>query len=243
MRLALVGYGKMGREIERLAVERGWRADVHIDIDLPPAAPEERNAVDVVVHFAHAKTIIDDLTPWAEAQKPIVVGTTGWQDRLGDVEALVKKNRIGLIYASNFSLGVNIFFQLVRAAARLIDRFDDYDVSIQEIHHRNKIDSPSGTALAIGQMLLKHIGRKKELFGETSHGAIRPDQLHISSLRSGTFIGIHSVAFDSAADTIELKHTAKNREGLARGALLAAEWIPGKKGLYTMDDLFQDLFK
>ena len=243
MRLALVGYGKMGKEIERLAVERGWRADVHVDIGLPPVTPEQRNAVDVVVHFAQANTIVDDLAPWAEAHKPIVIGTTGWQERLRDVEALVKKNQIGLIYASNFSLGVNIFFQLVRAAGRLIDRFEDYDVSIQEIHHKNKVDSPSGTALTIGQILLKQLGRKKELLGETSHGAIRPDQLHISSTRSGAFVGVHNVAFDSAADTIELKHTAKNREGLARGTLLAVEWILGKKGLFTMDDLFQDLFK
>jgi 4-hydroxy-tetrahydrodipicolinate reductase len=243
VRLAIVGYGKMGKEIERLAVERGWRADVHVDIGLPPVTPEERKAVDVVVHFAQAKTIVDDLAPWAEAQKPIVVGTTGWQDRLRDVETLVKKSGIGLIYASNFSPGVNIFFQLVRSAGRLFDRFEEYDVSIQELHHKNKIDSPSGTALAIGQILLKHVGRKKELFGEASHGAIRPEQLHISSTRSGAFVGIHNVAFDSAADTIELKHTAKNREGLARGALLAAEWILGKKGLFTMDDLFQDLFK
>ncbi len=243
MRLALIGYGKMGKEIERLAVERGWRADVHLDIALPPATPEQRKAVDVAIHFAQAKTIIDDLSPWAEAQTPIVVGTTGWQDRLQDVEALVKKNRTGLVYASNFSLGVNIYFQLVRAAARLVDRFDEYDASIQEVHHKNKIDSPSGTALTMGQILLKHIGRKKELLSETSHGAIRPDQLHISSTRTGAVVGIHSVTLDSPADTIEVKHTAKNREGMARGALLAAEWIMGKKGIFTMDDLFQDLFK
>lgn len=243
MRLALIGYGKMGKEIERLAAERGWRADVHVDIGLPPVPPDLRESVDVAVHFAQAKTIVDDLTPWAEAHKPLVVGTTGWQDQLSDIEALVKQHHIGLIYASNFSLGVNIYFQLIRAAARLVDRFDEYDVSVQEVHHKNKIDSPSGTALSLGQLLLKHIGRKKELLGETSHGAIRPDQLHISSTRTGAVVGVHSVTFDSAADTIELKHTAKNREGMARGALLAAEWIIGKKGIFTMDDVFQDLFR
>jgi len=159
------------------------------------------------------------------------------------VEALVKKNDIGLIYASNFSLGVNIFFHLIRAAAQMMNRFSDYDAFIQEIHHKNKLDSPSGTALTMGQIVLKNLNRKKELLNETSHDKIRPEQLHVSSIRSGSVVGTHVLSFDSEADTIELKHTAKNRSGLALGALLAAEWIIGKKGLFTMNDLFQDLLK
>jgi len=243
MRLALVGYGKMGKEIERLAKERGWTVELRIDIDTPPVTKAQRENVDVVIHFATAKNILNDLTPWAEAQKPIVIGTTGWKDQLPNVEALVKKNQIGVLYASNFSLGVNIFFQLVKTAAQLMDKFEEYDAFIQEIHHKEKIDSPSGTALTMGQIVLEHLVRKKELLNETSHTKIRPEQLHISSTRSGTVIGTHTLAFDSAADAIELKHTAKNRSGLALGALFAAEWIRGKKGLFTMDDAFQELFK
>lgn len=243
MRLALIGYGKMGKEIERLALERGWSIDLRIDIDTPPVMQIQRKKVDVVIHFAHAKTIVEDLIPWAEVRKPIVVGTTGWQEQLPKVKALVKKNRIGLIYASNFSLGVNIFFHLVQTAAQIMNRFTDYDAFIHEIHHKNKLDSPSGTALSIGQIVLKHLRRKKELFNETAHGKIRPEQLHISSTRSGSVVGTHVLAFDSAADMIELKHTAKNRSGLALGTLLAAEWICNKKGLYTMDDVFHDLFR
>ncbi|MGD1044292.1 MAG: 4-hydroxy-tetrahydrodipicolinate reductase [Bacteroidota bacterium] len=243
MRLALVGYGKMGKEIERLAHERGWTVDLRIDIDTPPITKAQRENVDVVIHFATAKDIINDLTPWAEAHKPIVVGTTGWQDHLQNVETLVKKNQIGLIYASNFSLGVNIFFHLVKTAAQMMDKFEEYDAFIQEIHHKNKIDSPSGTALTIGQIVLEHLQRKKELLNETSHNKIRPEQLHISSTRSGAVVGTHTLAFDSAADMIELKHTAKDRSGMAIGTLFAAEWIRGKKGLFTMDDAFQDLFK
>jgi 4-hydroxy-tetrahydrodipicolinate reductase len=186
---------------------------------------------------------VEDLTPWIELHKPIVVGTTGWQDQLSKIEALVSKNRTGLIYASNFSIGVNVFFQIVRVAAQLMDRFSDYDAFIHEIHHKNKIDSPSGTALTMGQIVLKILQRKKELLNETSHGKIRPEQLHISSSRSGDVVGTHILSFDSVADSIELKHTAKNRSGLALGTLLAAEWIIGKKGLFTMDDIFQDLFK
>jgi 4-hydroxy-tetrahydrodipicolinate reductase len=243
MHIALVGYGKMGKEIERLALERGWCVDLRIDIDTPPITTAQRMNIDVVIHCAHAVSLIDDLTPWAEADKPIVVGTTGWHDQKPKVEALVKKNNIGLIYASNFSLGVNIFFHLIRTAVQMIDRFSDYDAFIQEIHHKNKLDSPSGTALTMGQIVLNSLHRKKELLSETSHGKIRPEQLHISSTRSGSIVGTHSLVFDSLSDSIELKHTAKNRSGLALGTLLAAEWIIGKKGLFTMDDVFQDLIK
>jgi len=242
MRLALVGYGKMGKEIERLALERGWSVDVRVDIDTPPVTQAQRNTIDVVIHFATANTLVNDLLPWAEAHKPIVVGTTGWQDQKQQIEKLVSTNQIGLIYSSNFSIGVNIFFRLVKIAAQMMDTFEDYDAFIQEIHHKNKIDSPSGTALTMGQIVLNHLKRKKELLNETSHGKIRPEQLHISSVRSGAVIGTHTLAFDSAVDIIELKHTAKNRSGLALGSLFAAEWIRGKKGLYTMDDAFQELF-
>jgi 4-hydroxy-tetrahydrodipicolinate reductase len=243
MRIALLGYGKMGKEIERLAVERGWSVDLRIDIDTPPVNSVQRTNIDVVIHFAQASTLVDDLTPWIEAHKPIVIGTTGWHDQMPKVETLVKKNNVGLIYSSNFSLGVNVFFHLIRTAAQIMDRCEDYDAFIQEIHHKNKLDSPSGTALTMGQIVLNHLHRKKELLNETTHGKIRPEQLHISSTRSGSVVGTHVLAFDSTADTIELKHTAKNRSGLALGTLLAAEWIIGKKGLFTMDDVFQDLFK
>jgi 4-hydroxy-tetrahydrodipicolinate reductase len=243
MRIALVGYGKMGKEIERLACERGWSVDLRVDIDTPPVTNAQRASIDVVIHYATAKDIVNDLTPWAEAHKQIVVGTTGWQDQLHNVEALVQKNEIGLIYASNFSLGVNIFYHLIKNAAQIMDTFENYDAFIQEIHHKNKIDSPSGTALTMGQIVLEHLRRKKELLSETTHTKIRPEQLHISSIRSGSVVGTHTLAFDSPADSIELKHTAKDRSGFALGTLFAAEWIQGKKGLFTMDNAFQDLFQ
>ena len=243
MRLALVGYGKMGKEIERLANDRGWSVDIRIDIDTPPVTKAQQDDIDVVIHFAAAKNIISDLTPWAEAHKPIVVGTTGWQDQLQNVKILAVQNQIGLIYASNFSIGVHIFFHLIKEAASMMDKFEEYDAFIQEIHHKHKIDSPSGTALSMGQIVLENLKRKTELLDETSHAAIRPEQLHVSSTRSGTIVGTHTLAFDSAADTIELKHTAKNRSGLALGALFAAEWIQGKKGIFTMENAFQDFIK
>lgn len=243
MQIALVGYGKMGKEIERLAIERGWTVPLRIDIDTPPITAAQRKDVDVVIHFAQADKILEDLTPWAEAQKPIVIGTTGWQEQMPKIQALVKKNDIGLLYASNFSIGVNIFFHLVRSAAQIMNQFSEYDAFIHEIHHKNKLDSPSGTALSIGQIMLKYLHRKKELLNETSHGKIRPEQLHCSSTRTGSVVGTHIVGFDSSADSIEMKHVAKDRSGLALGSLVAAEWIIGKKGIFTMDDVFQDIVK
>jgi len=243
MHIALIGYGKMGKEIERLATERGWNVDLRIDIDTPPVTAEQRKQVDVAIHYANAKTVVEDLLPWMEAKKPIVVGTTGWQDKLEEIRNLVNKHQIGLIYSSNFSLGVNIFFQLVKFASQLIDRFPDYDVYIHEIHHKNKVDSPSGTALSMAKIVLENIKRKKELLTETCHGKIKPEQLHVSSTRSGAVVGTHILAFDSLSDTIELKHSAKDRSGFATGTLLAAEWILNKKGLFTMDDVFEDIFK
>ena len=243
MHLALIGYGKMGKEIERLALERGWQVDLRIDIDTPPVTKEQRERVDVAIHFALAGSLMDDLTPWAEAHKPIVIGTTGWQDQLPKIEAMAKKYNIGILHASNFSIGVNMFFHLVKTAAQLADKFPEYDAFVHEIHHKNKLDSPSGTALSIGRIVLENLKRKKELLSETSHGKISPEKLHISSTRSGSVVGTHTLVFDSSADSIELKHTAKDRSGLALGTLLAAQWLVGKKGIYTMDDVFQDLVK
>jgi 4-hydroxy-tetrahydrodipicolinate reductase len=243
MRIAILGYGKMGKEIERAAIERGWEIGLKIDIDTPPATQTQRENIDVVIHFASSDKIFEDLSPWAEAKKPIVVGTTGWQNQMPKVKSLIEKNQTALVYASNFSIGVNIFYQLVRTASQIMDRFTDYDAFIQEIHHRNKVDSPSGTALSIGQIVLHNLHRKTELLSEPPRGKILPEQLHVSSVRSGTVVGTHVLEFDSAADSIELKHTAKNRSGLALGTLLATEWIQGKKGIFTMDDVFQDLFK
>ena len=242
MRLALIGYGKMGKEIERLALERGWSVGVRVDLDTPSPHEDAMSAVDVAIHFAHAKTIVADLRPWAELGKPLVVGTTGWSKDLQNVQNLVRAKGIGLIYASNFSLGVNIFYQLTRAAATMFDRFEEYDVFIHEVHHKDKVDSPSGTALTLAEIVLSEIKRKKEVLAQSPQGKIRPDQLHVSSTRGGAVIGTHSLMFDSAADSIEVRHAAKNRTGFALGALLAAEWIQGKKGMYTMEDVVHDLF-
>lgn len=241
MKIALIGYGKMGKEIEKLAPEYGASIQLKLDIDAPPLSKIDFQQIDVVIHFAIPSCTLQHIDELSKLGKHVVVGTTGWYDDLQKVQSIVEKTQIGLIYASNFSLGVNAFFHLVKKAGTIFNRFPEYDPFIQEIHHTEKLDAPSGTALTLGKILLQEIERKKQLLISTPEGKIKPEQLQIASVRGGSVIGTHSVLFDSTADTLELTHTAKNRTGFARGALLAAKWIVDKKGLFTMDDLFSDI--
>jgi 4-hydroxy-tetrahydrodipicolinate reductase len=191
----------------------------------------------VCIDFSTPEVVLDNIEAVAECGKNIVVGTTGWYDKLEQVKKLVKQNRIGLMYATNFSLGVNLFSQIVADAAHLFEKYSDYDVSISEVHHRGKKDSPSGTALSLGEIILHSLRRKSELMTDTSHGEIKPQQLHVTSARVGFVTGRHTVTFDSECDAVELIHTAKSRRGFALGAVVAAEWLKGKKGIYTMKDV------
>ncbi len=241
MNLALIGHGKMGKEVERVAHDRGFKIVKIFEVDENPDATaltkEALKSVDVCIDFSSPEAVLNNIEAVADAGKNIVVGTTGWYDRLDYVRKLVKEKKIGFLYASNFSLGVNIFNQIVMDAAHLLEKYPQYDVAISEIHHKGKADSPSGTALSLGSAVLQAIKRKSELVSETQHGAIKPHQLHVTSTRVGTVTGRHTVLFDSEADMIELVHTAKNRTGFALGAIVAAEWLKGKKGFYTMRDV------
>lgn len=243
MNLALVGYGKMGKEIESLARQRNIPVIARIDVDSPPLADDVVREIDVVIHFATPDVVLQHVEEWSARGKNLVVGTTGWHQHLDRIRSIIKSSNVGCVYASNFSLGVNAFFHLVEQAGALFDKFEDYDVFVQETHHKDKIDSPSGTALTLGNILLQHIRRKKEMLAEPSHGKIKPEQLHIGSTRAGTVVGTHKITFDSAADSIELYHTAKNRAGFAMGTLLAAEWIQGKHGVFTMADVLSDILR
>jgi 4-hydroxy-tetrahydrodipicolinate reductase len=241
MTLGLIGYGKMGREVEQVAQEKGLKITAIIN--------EAENAggigltetslkgVDVCIDFSTPSAVLGNIEAVADCGKNIVVGTTGWYDRLDHVRKLVKGKNIGLLYASNFSLGVNIFAHIVADAARLFDHYPDYDVAIRELHHKAKKDSPSGTALSLASQILHMMKRKSDILHDTSHGEIKPHQLHVTSTRVGNVTGTHSVLFDSECDSIELVHSAKNRRGFALGAIVAAEWLKGKKGLYTMRDV------
>jgi 4-hydroxy-tetrahydrodipicolinate reductase len=193
--------------------------------------------IDVCIDFSSPAAVIANIEAVADCGRNIVVGTTGWYDRLDYVRKLVKEKKIGFLYAANFSLGVNLFSHIMMDAAHLIDRYAEYDVALSEVHHRGKADSPSGTALSLGALILQTMKRKSELVSETSHGVMKPHQLHVTSTRVGAVTGKHSVMFDSESDSIELVHTAKNRQGFARGAIVAAEWLKGKRGFYTMRDV------
>jgi 4-hydroxy-tetrahydrodipicolinate reductase len=175
--------------------------------------------------------------------KNIVIGTTGWYDRMPEVESMINKNKVGAIWSGNFSIGVNVFFRIVESAASLFNNIHDYDAMVHEIHHNQKADSPSGTASMIGKIILKNMSRKNKIITDKLERKIEPNELHISSVRVGTVPGTHEVLFDSAADTIELKHTARTREGFALGAVMAAEFIADKKGFYGIEDLMNNLIQ
>ncbi len=245
MNIAIIGYGNMGKELELVALEKKIKIVKIITEDENYKAlalnKNDLKNVDVCIEFTSPTAVWDNIEAVANCGKNIVVGTTGWYDKVANVQKLVKSNNIGLLYCPNFSLGVNLLYQIVKNASYIFNKFDAYDVMVSEIHHKNKVDSPSGTALTLGNIILQNLKRKNEVLHETTHTKIKPEQLHITSTRVGSVIGKHSVMFDSEADTIEIIHSMKNRRGFALGALLAAEWLVGKKGVFTMKDVMNSL--
>ena len=246
MNIAIIGYGKMGREIEKISKLKGINVVSTIDPNSSGAKYKEINEesmrnVDVCVDFTHPSAAVDNIKKISNLKKNIVVGTTGWHDKIDEVKEIVRKSSIGFVYASNFSIGVNIFFRIIEHAAKIMNSVEDYDIYGYELHHNKKADSPSGTAKAIGDILIKNIKRKNKLLFEKIDRKIEPNELHIASVRAGSIPGTHVVGFDSSADTIELKHTARNREGFALGAVMAAQWIQNKKGFYTIDDMMKSI--
>lgn len=241
MNLALIGYGRMGKEVELVAKEKGIKI-VSIFTEENNTGglgltPDSLKHVDVCIDFSTPGSVVDNIEAVADCGKNIIVGTTGWYDKLDQIRKLVKEKKIGMLYASNFSLGLNVFSQLVMDASRMFEKHSEYDVSVHEAHHSGKTDSPSGTALSLGQIILQSLKRKTEILHETSHGQIKPHQLHIASTRVGHVTGTHTVLFDSECDSIELVHRAKGRRGFALGAVVAAEWLKGRKGFFTMRDV------
>ena len=234
MKIALIGFGKMGREIDAAAREQGETIARVFEID-DPVRPEGLADVDICMDFSMPQAVLANVRAAVAARKDIVVGTTGWDAHLAEIRSMVKES--GMLYSTNFSLGMNIFFRIVRRAAELMRNAGEYDPYIHEIHHRQKVDSPSGTALSLARILLERIERKTDILGEPPEGKIAPQMLHVSSTRAGVVTGTHTVGFDSEADLIELRHVAKNRKGFALGALAAARWLRGRKGIYTMDDV------
>jgi 4-hydroxy-tetrahydrodipicolinate reductase len=244
MKIALLGYGKMGCELEAVAKTKGIEIVARIDPANKEADYKEINSksvkdADVCIDFTTPESAVENLKRLAELHKNVVMATTGWYDRLEEARKIVDDSDIGFIYSPNFSIGVNAFFRMVKRAAEVMNKLEDYDVFAYELHHSRKKDSPSGTARTIGNILIENIERKKKLVFEKLDRKIEPEELHVSSVRAGDIPGTHVVGFDSAADTIELKHTARSRKGFALGALMAALFIKDKKGFFTIDDMMK----
>ena len=238
MNLALLGYGRMGQEVQQQAEQRGHTITAVFDIDKPFTSSAKLNGAEAIISFTLADTVIPNLQAAAKLGIPIVEGTTGWLDRFGEAEAI---DGLTLVYSPNFSIGVYVFTQAVREAARLMAPLDEYDCYLHEWHHTGKVDSPSGTAVRLADVLLAELPQKQKALYETSHEKIDPKHLHVTSTRVGRVPGTHQVGFDGEVDSIELKHTAHGRQGFALGAVRAAEWVAGKTGIFSMDDFMQSL--
>ncbi|MBR3413042.1 MAG: 4-hydroxy-tetrahydrodipicolinate reductase [Bacteroidales bacterium] len=249
MKIALLGYGKMGKAIEQLATERGHDITVTIDDedDWMDKLDELRDC-DMAIDFSTPATVVGNIMRCFDLDLPVVVGTTGWYDQLESVVHDCQQRGKALFVASNFSIGMNIMFELNRRLAQLMNSHEDYDVTISETHHIHKLDAPSGTAITLANDIIEELDRKDEwMLWKTvteqsvtqKHRRIKKDTLPITSIREGEVPGIHEVVYDSDIDTITLRHSAKSRKGLAMGAILAAEYMEGKKGYYTMTDLLK----
>lgn len=236
MKIALIGYGKMGHEIEKIARERGHDIVCTIDMDEEDKfSSSEFKSAEVAIEFTSPESALHNYRQAFAAGVPVVSGTTGWLAHLDEIKEACEKNDRTFFYASNFSLGVNIFFALNNYLAELMNRYPGYDVRMEETHHIHKLDAPSGTAITLAEGILANIDRKKgwALENDAADGYT----LRIDAFRKGEVPGIHSVIYESDADSIRITHDAKNRKGFALGAVLAAEFTRGKKGFLTMEDL------
>jgi 4-hydroxy-tetrahydrodipicolinate reductase len=246
MKIALLGYGKMGRIIEKIAIDRKHQVVLKIDHDNQhELTAENLQMADAVIEFSTPASVISNIEHCFNARVPIVVGTTGWYNELQQVKQQCEQSGNSLIYATNFSVGVNIFFHVNRMLAKIMNNYPYYDVQVEEIHHTQKLDSPSGTGITIAEGIIANLDSKNEWVNvlttdgdETADDNIKSDQLLIESFRINNVPGTHTVIYDSEVDMIEFKHTAHNRNGFALGAVLAAEWIQGKKGFHSVEDMF-----
>lgn len=243
MRIALLGYGKMGKMIERIAVSRGHQVVLVVDLDnQADCSVEQLRQADVAIEFTTPAVAVDNYKWCMDAGVPVVSGTTGWLDRWEEVVGYCREKGGGFFYASNFSIGVNIFFRLNKYLAKMMDNFRDYKIFIEETHHIHKLDAPSGTAITLAEGIIKNHSayRSWKLYQGEELGE---DVLPVAAKRIGEVPGIHGVTYKSAVDEIEIRHSAFSREGFAQGAVFAAEFLLGKKGVYGMDDLLSDKLK
>ena len=240
MQIALVGHGRMNQAVERQATERGHTV-AHILKTTEDLQAADLSEVDIAMEFSVTEAALKNTRILAEKGISTVSGTTGWTAHMDEARQIVEEHGIGFLWSANFSIGVNMFWKILERACHLANAFEEYDVFAHEFHHNAKQDSPSGTALVTGNLLLEHLKRKDTLVTETLQTRPpQPNELHFSSTRGGSVPGTHLVSLDSPADTIEIRHTARNSDGFARGAVLVSEWLQDKSGFFTMDDFFSE---
>jgi 4-hydroxy-tetrahydrodipicolinate reductase len=255
MKIAIIGYGKMGKMIEQIARAQGHSIAAIVDPianDAPTGinisktiADAALDSADAAIEFTQPATAAENIIALAQKKIPAVIGTTGWHERMGEVAKAVEDAGSSILWASNFSIGVNLFYRIAWYASELVNNFPEYDIGGFETHHNKKLDSPSGTAKVLAEGVLSRIDRKKKIVWETMNRKPQEDELHYPSLRVGSVPGQHSLFFDSSADTIEITHTARSREGFASGAVRAAQWLAAEKrrGVFTIEEMLKDILK
>lgn len=235
MKIAILGYGKMGKTIDQMATAKGHEVVLKIGANnLQDFTKNNIQKADVAIEFSNPESAFDNLSKCLKWGIPVVSGTTGWLDKMDEIKSICNKNSGGFFYASNYSVGVNIFFAINRQLAKMMNDQRQYDVTMEEIHHTQKLDAPSGTAITLAQGILEEMSRKTKWTKET---ATEKTDLPIVSKRIDKVPGTHEIVYNSPIDSIEIKHTAHSRAGFAGGAILAAEWLIGKKGSFGMEDM------
>ena len=229
MKIALLGYGRMGKEIEKIALSRGHEIVIRKDVD----DVIDITLADVAIDFSVPSSAFNNITNCINNNVPVISGTTGWLDKYDEAVSLCKEKDSAFIYASNYSLGVNIFFELNKQLAKMMSTLEDYKISMEEIHHTKKLDAPSGTAITLAEGIIENTAKEDWKLGNDASEKNIP----IVAKRIPEVPGTHTVWYDSEVDSIEIKHTAHNRKGFALGAVVAAEWILGKKGVFSMKDV------
>ncbi len=229
MKIAVLGYGRMGKEIEKIAISRGHEILIKKDID----ALIDITLADVAIDFSEPGSAFNNISDCLKNNVPVISGTTGWLDKYQDAVTLCKKEKGAFIYASNFSLGVNIFFELNKQLAKMMRNLEDYRISMEEIHHTKKLDAPSGTAITLAEGIIENSSKENWELGENTS----EENIPIVAKRIPDVPGTHAVLYRSEVDTLEIKHTAHSRKGFALGAIVASEWILGKTGVFSMKDV------
>lgn len=237
MKIALIGYGKMGKTIERIALERGHEIVSVIDVDNPDDFDSEAfKSADVAIEFTAPQVALSNYRRAFAAGVAVVSGTTGWTEALPELKKEIEAGGKTLFWSSNFSLGVNVFMAVNKYLAGIMNQFPNYNVEMTEVHHTQKLDAPSGTAITLAEEILEKLDRKTVWVKETE---IKPEEIAIKSIREGQVPGIHTIRYESDVDSITITHDTKNREGLALGAVVAAEFTAGKKGFLGMEDMLK----